>query len=191
MKVFDFDNTIYDGECSLDFFRYCLKKKKSLIRYMPAVLSNVIRYKAGFMPIEDVYKFADTMVEVFFANCGKLDEMVSQFWKIHEKKLKPSMIERIDHDDAIISASPRFLLDGIAGKLNTANIICTELDEKNKKISFLCYSQNKVKAFKECFGQDAAIDEFYTDNMNDMPLIKIAEKAFLVEGNEITPINKI
>ena len=26
MNVFDFDKTIYDGDCTVDFYMYCLKK---------------------------------------------------------------------------------------------------------------------------------------------------------------------
>lgn len=188
MNVFDFDNTIYDGECSLDFFKYCLKKKKSLIRYMPMVTAKAMKYKAGFMPIEEVYAFCEVMLGVFFDNCGDINEIVRSFWKSHEKKLKPFMVQKLTPDDVIISASPRFLFNGIAGRLNAGSIICTEIDEKNRKIGFLCYSQNKVKAFRESFGEDAVIDEFYTDNMNDMPLIRLAQKAFLVSGNDISPI---
>ena len=38
MKVFDFDNTIYNGESSFDFALFMVKKKKSLIKYLPNFL---------------------------------------------------------------------------------------------------------------------------------------------------------
>ena len=39
MNVYDFDNTIYDGESTFDLFLFYLKKKPSLIRLMPTVVS--------------------------------------------------------------------------------------------------------------------------------------------------------
>lgn len=35
MNVYDFDGTIYDGDSSVDFFLYALKRMPSLIRYAP------------------------------------------------------------------------------------------------------------------------------------------------------------
>lgn len=34
-KVYDFDNTVYDGDSSIDFFLFSLKNHKSLIRFFP------------------------------------------------------------------------------------------------------------------------------------------------------------
>ena len=39
----------------------------------------------------------------------------------------------------------------------------------------------------EMFG-DTEIDEFYTDNMSDMPMVEIAKSAYLVRGNKIKRI---
>ena len=189
MKVFDFDNTLYDGECSLDFFLYCLKKKKSLIKYLPTVTSKALKYKTGIVPESEVYEFVNSMLKIFFDNCENLDRLVQDFWKTHRRKLKDFMLKKISPEDAIISASPRFLLDGVADRLNTQHILCTEIDMESQTLSFLCYSQNKVHAFTEAFG-DTPIEVFYTDNMNDMPLIQRAEHAVLVKGSTLTPIQK-
>lgn len=187
MKVFDFDNTLYDGECSLDFFIHCLKKKKSLIKYVPPALAAAAKYKTGHMPVSEVYDFADKLTGVFFDNCEDIDEIAAVFWETHEKKLKPDMLKKISPTDAVISASPRFIFDALGGRLGTDNILCTELDEKNKKLGFLCYGENKVKAFRDRFG-NAAITEFYTDNLNDLPLIELAQSAFLVSGSDVSQI---
>ena len=47
--------------------------------------------------------------------------------------------------------------------------------------------ENKRKTFLEKY-KGAVIDEFYTDNMLDKPMIDIAEKAYLVKGNKIRRI---
>ena len=45
LNVFDFDNTIYDGDSSIDFYIFCLKSNPLLIRYLPIQLYGMIMYK--------------------------------------------------------------------------------------------------------------------------------------------------
>ena len=47
MNVYDFDNTIYDGESSVDFFFYFLKKDLSLSKHVPELLLALAKYKSG------------------------------------------------------------------------------------------------------------------------------------------------
>lgn len=182
MKVFDFDNTLYAGESSLDFFLFCLKRKKSLVKHLPSVIYNLIRYKAGYVEIETIYSFCDKMMSVFFENRDRADEMLELFWKENSKKLKPGLLKLVSEEDAIISASPDFLLEGIRDRLKAKTIICTKTEKD--RIVLLCYGKNKVKAFNEYFG-DKAIDAFYTDSINDMPMMKKAARAYIVKGNKI------
>ncbi len=182
MKVFDFDNTIYDGECSLDFFLFCLKRKRSLIKYLPSVIFNLIRYKAGYVGIETVYSFCDRMMGVFFENSAHADELLKEFWSVNKRKLKPEILALVSREDAIISASPRFLLEGIHSSLKADTLICTETEGAHVK--FLCYGKNKVKAFREHFGHEKP-DAFYTDSVNDAPMMLASKRAYLVKGIEI------
>ena len=45
MNVYDFDNTIYDGESILDFFFFYLKKTPYLVKYIPKVFYALYKYK--------------------------------------------------------------------------------------------------------------------------------------------------
>ena len=45
MKVFDFDNTLYRGESSLDFSLFMIRANKRILLYLPVIASNTIRYK--------------------------------------------------------------------------------------------------------------------------------------------------
>lgn len=55
MRVFDFDNTIYDGESGFDIFLYFLRKEPKLIaKYVPKFGEGFIRYKMGKVTIDDV-----------------------------------------------------------------------------------------------------------------------------------------
>ena len=81
MNVFDFDNTIYDGECSLDFFKYCIKRKPSLAKYLPRTASMALRYKTGKVSKEEVAEFGALMIGVLASNADKLNEALSDFRK--------------------------------------------------------------------------------------------------------------
>lgn len=184
MKIFDFDNTIYDGESCFDFFIFCVKRKKSLCVHLPSVVYNLIRYKMGRVGIEAVYAFCDKMMGVFFENSAHADRLLKEFWSVNRSKLKPEILSLIGSDDAIISAAPRFLLENIADELKAETLICTET--KDDHVTFLCYGRNKVRAFCERF-EGCEIDEFYTDSVNDAPMMKMAKRAYMVKGTKITP----
>ena len=49
IDVYDFDGTIYNGNSSIDFLMFALKKKKSLIKYIPRILIFFILYLIGLI----------------------------------------------------------------------------------------------------------------------------------------------
>lgn len=182
MKVFDFDNTLYDGESALDFFLFCLRRKKSLARHLPSVMYNLVRYKAGRIGIEAVYAFCDRMMGVFFENRAYADGLLDEFARKNAHKLKPGMLALVSEEDAVISASPRFLLERFADSIKAKTLICTETEGDH--VTFLCYGRNKLKAFNEHFG-GRDIDAFYTDSVNDEPMLRAAKRAYFVKGEKV------
>jgi len=49
-----------------------------------------------------------------------------------------------------------------------------------------CHGEEKVKRFYELY-PDGLIDEFYSDLYCDSPLARIADRAFIVKGEELLP----
>jgi phosphoserine phosphatase len=45
VKVFDFDNTLYHGESSVDLALYMIKNNKRIILYLPKLFYNLFKYK--------------------------------------------------------------------------------------------------------------------------------------------------
>ena len=66
MNVYDFDDTIYDGESTLHLFFFYLKKKPSLLRYMPKVLKAFARYKKGLVSVDEMLTQYAPIVESMF-----------------------------------------------------------------------------------------------------------------------------
>lgn len=54
MRVFDFDNTIYDGESVIDFYLFSLRRNPKVARYVPVVLYHLLRYKLGRTTMADL-----------------------------------------------------------------------------------------------------------------------------------------
>lgn len=53
MKVFDFDNTLYRGESSLDFSLYMIRTNKKILLYLPVILTNTVKYKLCLVDREE------------------------------------------------------------------------------------------------------------------------------------------
>ena len=45
MNVYDFDKTIYDGDASLDFWKFSVKRKPSLVLYLPYQVFSAVLFK--------------------------------------------------------------------------------------------------------------------------------------------------
>lgn len=110
MNVFDFDNTIYDGESVIDFFLYYCKKDKSLLKYIPSVFVALIKYKQGKITVEQALSKYGKTVTDYFAQNGGVTKEVSVFWDSHMHKIKPFYKEIQGEDDLIVSCSPEFSL---------------------------------------------------------------------------------
>ena len=92
--MFDFDNTIYDGESSFDFALYVMKKKKSLIVHLPAILRILFLYKICKMDIDEFTKRLEKYASIFLENQELIEESVEEFWNSRIEKLYPNMLKK-------------------------------------------------------------------------------------------------
>lgn len=186
MNVYDFDNTIYDGESTFDFFSYCVRKQKALIKYLPPVVQTLIQYKMCMISIGTLEARCEKYMVDFLSRIENPKQLIVDFWDKNEHKIKSFYMKQKREDDVVISASCDILLKEICQRLGIKNLIASEIDFDNMRVKNLCYGENKVKIFKSRY-PDAEIDEFYTDSKNDLPMANIAKKAYFVKGNKIIP----
>ncbi len=176
MNVYDFDKTIYDGDCTLDFYKYCLTRKPSLIKYTPSQIIAFFKYITKSIRKE---QFKETVYKML-VSVDDLSGWVNDFWDKHEHKIKEFYLKQQKHDDLVISASPEFLIIPICKRLNIqamASLIDTKTGLHIDKVN--CHGQRKVERFKEVF-KDAEVDEFYSDSFTDEPCALLAKKAYFV-----------
>ncbi len=186
MNIYDFDNTIYNGESVVDFFFFYLKKDKSLLKYIPSLMAALMKYKKGKVTIEEALSKYGEIVTAYYKKNPTLKEDMTAFWDSHMHNIKPFYKDIQTDDDLIISGSPEFSLEIICERLGIKKYIGSVIADDGK-IERLCIREAKVKAFKELY-PNTEIDNFYTDSVNDTPLIEISKNAYLVKGNKITKI---
>lgn len=182
MNVYDFDKTIYKNDSTMQFYLYCLKKQKSLIKYLIKQLWAFLLY---------LFKVIDktTLKQkfyVFLKGVKNIDQNIKEFWDINKNNFNNWYLQQKKETDVVISASPRFLLEPAIKMLGLTNLICSEVDKFTGKYSGKnCYGEEKVNRFKAQF--NCEIENFYSDSLSDKPLADMAKCAYIVSSETLTP----
>lgn len=180
MNVYDFDGTIYNGDSTVDFYWYVLKKKPQIIFSLPKQLTGFVLY--AFKKIDKT-----KLKSYFFCFLEKINSeaLVLDFWKIKQNNIYEWYHKQKTPEDVIISASPEFLLRPICQLLGIQCLIASVVDSKTGVFTGEnCYGAEKVRRlYQEC-GTDA-IDHFYSDSVSDSPLAKLAKRAFYVKKGKL------
>lgn len=183
MNVYDFDKTIYDGDSTLDFYFFSLKKSPMLIRFLPIQIIGFIKYMFGmYSKLQFKEKFYS-----FLKGIKDVDSMVELFWNENQDKIKDWYLKSKEESDVIISASPEFLLNTICRRIGIKHLIASEV---NKDTGICegenCYGEEKVLRFKKYF-EKGEIKKFYSDSFSDAPISLMASERYIVSGNNILP----
>ena len=180
MNVYDFDDTIYEGDSTFDFYKFCLKKKPSIIFRFPAItaLRFVLGFEKKLVFKERFYRFLQCLADT--------DAMVEAFWQTHLKNIKDWYKNQQKADDVIISASPEFLLTPACAALSISCLMASRVDKHTGKYTGdNCWGEEKVLRFREKF-PDAVVDAFYSDSLSDTPMARLAKVAYIIKGTTLT-----
>ncbi len=173
MNIYDFDGTIYHGDSTVDFYKYCIRKRPKVLLYLP----ETIFYGIGFI-LKIIKKV--TFKEHFYHFLKVIDteKMVDDFWKEHIKNIYPWYYEKHQDTDIFISASPDFLLRPLLLKLGVTKLIASKVDPKDGTYDGEnCWGEEKVRRLYAEY-KITECDEFYSDSYSDTPLANIAKKAY-------------
>lgn len=182
VNLYDFDNTIYKGDSSTDFFFYSMMKYPKVIKYVPRIVKSAILYKLKRIKKtkmkENIFSFLEIIPDV--------DTLVKSFWQTHSCYIKDFYKKKKHDNDIIISASPEFLLKPMTDKLKVKDLIASDVDKKTGKFNGLnCHGKEKVKRLNKKY-KKLTVLEAYSDSLSDIPILELADKAYLVKGNKIT-----
>ena len=126
IDVYDFDGTLFDGESTTGFWRYCLRRRPALLRFLPG------QAFAGLMVALRLWD-ATRGKQAFLRYLRGLDAeaMAQDFWSDPRRlrRLAP-WLRRAPGDIpfAIASASPTFLLLPAADRLGADWLVATPVD---------------------------------------------------------------
>lgn len=180
MNVYDFDQTIYHGDSTVDFYLYCVRHRPLMIYSWPGTAAAFVLYQAKII---NKTQFKRQMYQ-FLRAVGDTEQLVEKFWDSHIKKIKSWYRNDTQRaDDVIISASPEFLLRPACGGWALQHLWRRACAHTGAYTGINCWGEEKVRRFREKFG-DAQIETFYSDSLSDSPLAEIAQKAWIVRGDE-------
>lgn len=186
MNAYDFDNTIYCGDSSWDFFCFSLRRRGVLIhslKLLPTVIAFLLRKINKTMFKQQFFGFLLLLPDV--------NKDVETFWDTHIERIKPFYLNTKRTDDLILSASPEFLLRPVLSRLGLPEecLIGSRVDPVTGHFEGRnCFGEEKlIRLSAEHPESLHQIDAFYSDSLSDAPLASIAKCAFFVRGEKLLP----
>ncbi len=180
MNVYDWDDTIYRGDSTVDFVFYLFKHNPKSLCNLPRTIFYGLGYALRITP---KLKFKENLYHMF-VYVDDMDQAIDDFTSTHLNHVKDWYKESQKEDDVVISASPEFLISSFCKKVNIHTVMASKVDPYTGKYDGLnCHGKEKVRRFYELY-KDKKIDNFYSDSLSDSPLAEISEHAFLVKGDE-------
>ena len=83
-NIYDFDKTIYNGDSTLNFYFFCLRKKISLIFLFPIQFLYFLLYKLRIIKKD---RFKEKFF-IFLKYIKDIDYLVDLFWNENFKNIK-------------------------------------------------------------------------------------------------------
>lgn len=181
VNIYDFDGTIYDGDSSIDFYLFCLKRNFKILLCLPLQFFSFILFKLGII---DRKEFKEKFF-CFLKFVKDLNELVTLFWKDKFSKIKPFYLKKKHNNDIIISASPEFLIKSIGEKLKVKDVIATKMNSDGTIVGENCHGEEKVKRFKDKYN-NIEVKNVYTDSLADIPILELSKNRFIIDKNNIS-----
>lgn len=185
-KVFayDFDKTIYNGDCSFDFWLYCIKIKPYIFIRFPIQFTALVLNKLGILSTKRFKEIFFSFLKDFSSE--QINNNVKTFWKVKEERLFPWFKERFKQGkEIVISASPEFLLKDICYKNNIDIVIGTIMNYTGKIDGCNCKGEEKVNRLNNVI-ENCKLEAFYSDSDSDLPLTQISAKSYKVKNGKYT-----
>jgi len=185
INVYDFDKTIYAGDVSFDFYKFCLVKNPALLKYLPVQIYALCLY------ILDIQTKTQTKQALFsfLRSIDNADDLVNKFWNTHNRKLYKHLVAEGRTKNIIATASPEFLVNYVENTFADITVIGTKMNPKNGHITGKnCYGNEKVSRLNHLYGRGGYIINIcYSDSLSDRPLLELSKRPGLVRRGVVLP----
>lgn len=172
IDIYDFDKTIIPFDSGSMFILYCFIHYPWIIVYLPVLIAGLV-----LMVLKVISFTAFKKTCFMFVPMVPLDRAVKNFWDKYEKTVHKWYFDRKRYS-VVISASPDFLLDEIAKRLDFDKLICTVHDRKSGAIiGENCRGEEKVKRLYNEFNKDEiSVIDVYSDSLrHDKYIFSLAQ----------------
>ena len=188
MNIYDFDDTIFNGDSSVNFIKYSFDHHPFMVMWcFIKGLKECIKYLFK----KSDFGYIKSELFSFVKNIDNLDDYMNDYVLKHQKNIKNFYLEQRRDDDVVISASFEFIVKPFCDKLGINYVIATKYDTKKGCIvGKNCKGKEKIVRFNKIF-KNAKVCEAYSDSLSDIPMFQIAEKAFLVKKDELIPYENL
>lgn len=188
MNLYDFDKTIYNGECSLRLYLFVLSRHPKLWWHT---------FKAGFygvlrgLNIINLTTFKQKFL-TFMSHIKDPQKEIELFWDKEQKNIFKWYLEQKKPDDVICSASPLYIIEPILKRINpTAKLVCSDIDMITSRIEngeVNCKGEEKVRRLAE-LGL-TSFENGYSDSKSDIPMLKLCKNKFhITKKGKVEPFN--
>lgn len=93
VNVYDFDNTIYDGESLVDLVLYYIPRDPRIWWYLPQLIRIALRDRFHLFTVEEAAKAYAGFLEGYYVKLSSLEEDVVRFWDRHGAKNQTLLYE--------------------------------------------------------------------------------------------------
>ena len=170
MNIYDFDNTIFKGDSSIKFIKYSLLRHPFIV--IPSMFKSLWECIKYVFHRSDFNKIKSSMFS-FVRKIKNIDEYLDIYVDKKMKYIKKFYYENQKDDDVIISATYDFIIKRFCKRLNIKYFIASKYDIKNG-INI---------------GNNPIVNEAYSDSNSDLPMLKLAKTAYLVQDDKLIKLN--
>jgi HAD superfamily hydrolase (TIGR01490 family) len=203
LALFDLDNTLLAGDSDHAWGEFLIKRGMVDAQTHRARNDSFYEdYKAGQLDIHAYVAF--TLEPILGLSQTERDELRSQFLATAIQPLMLPKAESLlqDHRQrgdrcVIITATNRFITEPIAAMLGVADLLATDLVMQGERLNGAidgepCYQEGKISKLEKWLNRDEARREglrldnsiFYSDSINDLPLLAAAGQAVAVDPDD-------
>lgn len=185
VDVYDFDGTIYDGDSTVDYVRFCLRRHPRMLCALPRLALAGLRLATRRIGLT-VFKSELFGAMTQYMDLGAEAEL---FWQSDATRAKLGAWFRDTPRDlpvVIASASPEFELCHAAKLLGVEHLIGTRADGvTGRLIGKNCKGEEKIERIRQAIGP-YTVRAMYTDDAKaDGPLLAIAEEKYIVTHGRV------
>lgn len=182
LDIYDFDKTMISFDSGSRFCLYCFLHYPKTILYIPVIVGAVMK----FLFKRDLTVMKSSVFK--FIKAIPVRDAAKKFWDKNEKYVFDwAKRKNRARYSLMISASPDFLIDEIAKRIDIDDYICTVHDKNGAIVGRNCHDAEKVRLFKERYPKSKVINVYSDSLKNDKYIFSLGENCFHAVNGERIP----